>query len=157
PDQTSIPNLAFLLTDASVENPAQRKVVWMTYVTHDRVGLPPQLWSAEVAWHSERKEASVVVVKSMSWHVTVQVFFVDPAKELATFPLQLDPKNYRAWPRAPQPSAQLQRRLAGKEVNGIARIRLLAEPQHLFLFGERDSPKAPPVYWRLSLKTKDWF
>jgi hypothetical protein len=156
PERTSFPNTAYIVVDSAYTDLSKGRIVWVDYVYRDLTIRPQQIWSPGIVLSASGQDAYVVLVKSIGWQVNLMIYKTDFDKEIASFPIELDPLKSSDWLRFAQPISQLNKTLVGKNVTGISKIDVVAQREHLLIFGERDDKDSAPVCFRFDLDTKQW-
>jgi hypothetical protein len=156
PNETNFPNTAFYVVDCDAGDLSKGRLAWITYAYHNKLIRPQQTWSADLAWYSGSPEAYVALSKSISWNVTLSIFKIDSKEQIATFPFTLDAADYRKWPKASQPVSKLERKLYDQNISGISAIKLIAQADHLLIYGQREHESSRAVWFRFELPSKEW-
>jgi hypothetical protein len=156
PREGSFPNTAFFLTSADAAGSSEEYVLWVRYIFDNSGVAPPDAWSAAFAMPVSGDIAYVVLAKSLIRDVTLEVHRVPLSSHLAPYPLNLDPTNYRSWPKSPDPISVISRSLVEKRISGIREIGVVVENRTLIVHGTRNRLTSPPVTIRFQLDTKEW-
>src|SRR4051794_29965599 len=98
PEQNSFPNTAFVLVLSAGQDPNRGRVVWIAYIYNDKQIRPQETWMADIAQPVMGSQINLAMVKSIGWDVEFRVYSAAIAQNLGTFPIRLDPANYRQWP-----------------------------------------------------------
>jgi len=125
---------AFLLTRGALETRGKTSVVWIEYVTPSGPPLPPDVWSASVVWSAPRKKAFVVVGRSVPYSLSLSVFRVESLETIAPFPLTLDIRSVRDWPKGARPLARKEYQLSSRDFPTTAKIKLVDQDGILLVF-----------------------
>lgn len=156
PDRTSFPNTAFMVVDSPVNDQSKGRIVWLTFVFHDKQIRPQQNWEADLARPASADRAYVVLAKSTGWQVNLAAYSMDPHKAIAAFPIALNPQDYSQWPSPSGPLSQMDTTLVGKEVSGISDVNVVSQRDELLIFLEREHKDVSPAAFRFNLSTKEW-
>jgi hypothetical protein len=155
-EQTSFPNVAFVLTDVDSDHPADRRLVWIYYAFLDEAMRPSPIWTGAVTSGAKPDEAYVVLSQSISWNVSLKVFLVKLASSVGKFPPVLDPGKITQWPKAEAPISRYERKLIDKDISGISGLKATRRGNLLTIIGEREQKSTPTVAFQFAPESGEW-
>jgi hypothetical protein len=111
---------------------------------------------ADIAQPVTGSQINLVLVKSIGWDVAFRVYSAAITQNLGSFPIRLDPANYRQWPRGGEALSVYKTQLLGRDISGIAAIRAVTEGDGLTIHGTRELASTPPVSFHFDVQGRRW-
>lgn len=157
PERTSFPNLTWTLVAEPPAAPAKAQLVWLAYDYLSPIQMPRPSTSADVLWSEERQKAIVTVVTVRGVNVTLDVYYIDPTKSLADYPLRLDVTSYEQWPVGASPDFRFQKTFIEGGVCGLRKMSSSVEQRKLVIsvVGWQGAG-CGSQYFYLDLDTGEW-
>jgi len=164
-------NHAFLLVRSKLNDALDSpnsKVIWVSYgggYVSEFLFKPPNDYSGDVVWMSEKEEIYIILAKSRQIVLTYRVFSPKLNKIIADYPLKLNGLDRSKWPA---PSSKhifkitlnlYQEKYMGsaKYPDGLEQTDCIAEKKTILIVGtKRQREKAPTLYFRFDPKLKKW-
>jgi hypothetical protein len=156
PGVTGFPTTAYLLTESDPQDPEKTQLLWAAQL---RAGhpWPPSVWSAALVWSPGSPHGYVVLAKSQSFDLEVQVHRIESSNQRSAFPIQWDPDNFENWPKSAPPFSQTEQRfLPGKEVSDFCSISATLHESTLLIQARGHAATTPVLAFSLNLETKAW-
>lgn len=150
--------LYYLLDSAGGEKDVPSgNIVWAIYIFRDDSVRPLPVLAESIVYNHAKDCAYIVIGRSSFPKIGFDVYQANLNRQTDFDPAKLDRSDQKTWPKAQnlQPLSRWWKK-AHDGGGGIIRVGLIAERDHLLIYGEREVEKAAPVYMRFNLDTKEW-
>jgi hypothetical protein len=148
-------NLAFVLVASPNQDLEKGRVCWISYDTQS-TSWDGTVWAASIASDESGKRFYLILVKSNINHVTLNLYEIDPSKNLGTSPLELDPRKMDQWPNAATSKSTISRVLKDDFLSGIQSITVQVKDKEISIHADRFHKAHPAVDFFYNTETAQW-